>query len=347
MLFLGGSIHQFMSPLDPLTVVWFAILPSLLIISWIIVHVKPAADEGAAAADRLFEANSLFISAWELSRSTTAIEGISRLLLRRTEKELPGWSQSIKNQPQRYIKPSSLAATTLGLVGLFFLLQPPQVQNREAPSSTALSQKKPLNQGKDPTMVLSKLFTKKTTTAVEQHLQQNPPYDSVKGTGSPLPLQNQQTVAAEIIEDDLNTTGRTTIKTPGKLPSLHEESLPAQNILPTVSAQSEGKKIADKTAGNDTASSSNMVINKAEAFDRFSLIDIETGADKQTTAFDGTQEGEELIVSAPTQSTFRQPASHRMLKVSQTKAGTLLTAEQRTLVWRYFKQLEKINEAHE
>ncbi len=351
MLFLGGIIHQLMSPLDPLTVVWFAILPSLLIILWISARVKPTADEGATAADRLFGANSLFISAWELSRSTAAIEGISRLLLRRTETELPGWSQSIRNQPQRYMKPNSLAATTLGLVGLFFLLQPPQVRTSETPSievpSTTASQRKPHNQGKDPTMVLSQLFTKKTTIAVEQHFQQNPQFDSRKGTELQRPLQNQQAVSTEISEDDSNLTGRTTIKAPGKPPSLDEESAPVQNILPTRSAPSEGKKIADKTAGNDAASSSNMVINKAEAFDRVSLIDIKTGTDKQTTAFDGTRKGEELIVSAPMQSTFRQPASRRILKVSQTNAGTLLTAEQRTLVWRYFKQLEKINETHE
>jgi len=347
MLFLGGIIHQLMSPLDPLTVVWLAILPSLLIILWIIARVKPTADEGAAAADRLFGANSLFISAWELSRSTTDIEGISRLLLRRTETELPGWFLRTSNQPHRYMKPNSLAATTLGLVGLFFLLQPPQIQTSEAPSSTALSQKKPQNQGKDPTMVLSKLFTKKTTAAVEQDFQQNPQLDSRKGAESQRPLQRKSAVTTEISKDGLNTIGRKTIKAPAKPSSLDEESQPAQNILPTGSAQSEGKKIANQTAGNDAASSSNMVTNKAEAFDRVSLIDIKMGTDKQTTAFDGTREGEELIVSAPIPSTFRQPASRRTLKVSQTNAGTLLTAEQRTLVWRYFKQLEKINETHE
>ncbi|MDX2475801.1 MAG: hypothetical protein QNL05_00370, partial [Gammaproteobacteria bacterium] len=327
-LFLGGIIHQLMSPLDPLTVVWLAILPSLLVISWIIARVKPTADEGAAAADRLFGANSLFVSAWELSRSTTAIEGISRLLLRRTEAELPAWPLHIRKQHQRYMKPSSLAATTLGLVGLFFLLQPPQVrtsetQSTEVPSTTALSQRKPLNQGKDPATVLSELFIKKTVTAdIEQHPQQNPPFDSAKGTDSQSPLQNQQAVAAEISEDGSNTTGKTSINTPAKPLSVDEESPPAQKILLTSSSQSKGKKIADRTAGNDAASSSNMVINKAEAFDRVSLIDIETGTDKQTTAFDGTREGEELIVSAPMQSSFRQPAGKYPMKVSQTSAGT-------------------------
>ena len=346
MLFLGGSIHQLMSPLAPLTVILFAILPSLFIISWIIARVKPTADEGAAAADRLFEANSLFVSAWELSRSAAAIEGISCLLLKRTETELPGWSQSISKQPQRYMKPSSLAATTLGLIGLFFLLLPPHVQTSEAPSSTALSQRKPHNQGKDPTMVLSQLFTKKTTAAVEQHFQQNPQLDSRKGAESQRPLQSKPAVSTEISEDGSNTTGKTTIKAPAKSLSLDEESPPAQKVSLASSLQSKGKKIAAKTAGNDAASSSNMVINKAEAFDRVSLIDIETGMDKQTTAFDGTREGEELIVSTPIPSTFRQQASRRTLTISQTNAGTLLTAEQRTLVWRYFKQLEKINEAN-
>lgn len=346
MLFLGGSFHQLISPLEPLTVVWFAILPSLLIISWIIARAKPTADEGAAAADRLFEANSLFVSAWELSRSTTTIEGISRLLLRRTETEIPRWSQSISKQPQQYMKPSSLAATTLGLVGLFFLLLPPHVQTSEAPSSIALSQRKTHNQAKDPTMVLSQLFTKKTTAAVEQRFRQNPQFDSRKGAESQRPLQSKPAVSTEISEDGSNTTGETIIKAPAKSLSLDEESPPAQKVSLASSSQSEGKKIAAKTAGNDAASSSNMLINKAEAFDRVSLIDIETGMDKQTTAFDGTREGEELIVSAPIPSTFQQPASEHSMKVSQTNAGTLLTAEQRTLVWRYFKQLEKTNEAN-
>jgi hypothetical protein len=347
-LFLGGSFHQLMLPLDTLTVTGIAILPSLLLFSWLIARVKPTAEEGAAATDRLFSANSLFVSAWELSRSAATIEGVSRLLLRRTETELPGWSLRIKKQPQRYMKPASLAATTLGLVGLFFLLLPPHVQTSEAPSSTA-SQKKPLNQGKDPATVLSELFTKKKTTTAEvkQHFQQNPQFNSTKGTDSLRPLHSKQAVSTEISEHDSGTTGKTIIKTPAKPATLDKESPPAQNILLASASQGEGKKIADQTAGSDAASRSDMAINKAEEFDRVSLIDIETGTDNQTTAFDDTREGDELLVATPTPSTFRQPASEHSMKVSQTSAGTLLTAEQRTLVWRYFKQLEKINEANE
>ena len=160
-LFLGGGIHQLMSPLEPLAVICIAILPSLLIISWISARVKPAADEGAAAADRQLVANSLFVSAWELTHSAATDEGISRLLLARTETELHGWSLRIKNQPQRYMKPASLAASTLGIIGLLFLLlPPPHVQTSGALSTTTpASQRNPFNQSKEPAAVLSELFT--------------------------------------------------------------------------------------------------------------------------------------------------------------------------------------------
>ncbi len=305
--FLGGSFHQLMSPLDPLTVVWFAILPFLLIISWISASLKPTADEAAAAADRLFGANSLFVSAWELSRSSATIEGISRLLLVRTETELPGWSLHFRKQPQRYMKPTSLVATSLGIVGLFFLLQPPHVQTSDIPATTPFSQRKPLNQSKDPAVVLSELFKEKTATATaaEQYLQQNSPFDSSKGADSQKTPPSRQAVTAEISKDGSQMTKQMSGK-----PSIPDEKLPPeQNVLLTSSTPGEGKKIAEQTAGNETADSTDKMINKAEKFDRVSLIDIETGTDNQTTAFDGTREGEKLIVSAPAQATFLQPAS--------------------------------------
>lgn len=345
-LFLGGSIHQLISPLDALTVACIAIVPSLLILSWISTRVKPGSDESAAAADRLLGANSLFVSAWELSHSAAAIEGISRLLLARTKTELPGWSLYFKKQPRRYMKSTSLTATSLGLVGLFFLLLPPQVQTSEAPSTTTLSsQRKPFNQDKDPAAVLSELFMeKRATAAVEQNLQQNSRFDSAEGTDKQTSLQNKPEVMEKISENDSNTAGQTVIKMPGKPSTLYEKSLPAQDVFPVSASLGEGKKIADQTAGNEAAVNSGMKINKAEKFDQVRLIDIETGTDNQTTAFDSSQKGNELIASAPLPATLHQPSSYHPTKVAQTDSGTQLTAEQRVLVWRYFKQLEKINE---
>jgi len=327
--FLGGSIHQLISPLNPLTIACLAILPPLLLISWISAHVKPTADEGAAAADRLFDANSLFVSAWELSRSAASPKGISRLLLARAEKKLPGWSASISKHPQRYMKPASLAATSLGLIGLFFLLQPAHVQTSDVSSAIPSSQKKSLNQSQDPAVVLSELFTKKVkTTAVEQPLQQNSAFNSTKKVDTQTPQQNRPLAIAKINKDGPKTAGQTTMKMSAKPSTPGEKSLPAQDVFPASSSPNKSKKIADQIAGNDTAVSTDRVINKAEKFARVSLTDIETGADTRSTAFDVNREGDELIVSTATQSPFHQPPARNSMKVSQTSAGTLLTAEQ-------------------
>jgi hypothetical protein len=221
------------------------------------------------------------------------------------------------------------------------------VQTSDTHTAGISSQGTPLKQSRDATMTLSKLFKQKSANdTADESLQQNSSIhassQAPEGANKQKPQQNKQADNTEISAHEQTTMTQATDKPPAfdtALPPVHEAD-------PLRSAQAKSKKIANQTAGDDAARSTDSVTTKAEYFDQVSLIDIETGSDNQTTAFDNDQAGGELLVSAPTQSNSRQ-LENNQLKVSQTSSGTLLSAEQRALVSRYFKQLEKNNETNE
>ncbi len=130
--FFAGSIHQLLLPLNFTLVAGVAMVPSLLSLCHLGIAHKPAPREGAAEADKRFAANSLFVSAWELTRFQTDIEGTGKLLLERCEKALPDWSQATRPPPRANLKPAGLITITLTVLGLFFLLQPSHVQPRQS-----------------------------------------------------------------------------------------------------------------------------------------------------------------------------------------------------------------------
>lgn len=336
-LFIGGSIHQWILAVNPLLVVCIALLPSLLILSWFSLSIKPTAAEGAASADRLFEANSLFVSAWELSHASSAVKGIGGLLLARTETALPDWRQRISKQPQHYLKPASLTAMALGFAGLFFLLLPPHVQTVKAPALALSSHIKLENQDNEPARILKELFKqpeKITTGATDLPLKKVHKPGSSTTITSPKPEQ----VFSEKITRDAPQTDRTaTPQVQGKTS--------AAGVLPN-STPNEGKKIAQQTAGKEAAKRSDTMTSRAKKFDRIDPINIETGADKQPTAFDAGRQGFQLIISKLAQPTFHQPTAQNS-RMSQTDSASQLSAEQRMRVWRYFKQLENINEQYQ
>jgi len=357
-LFIGGCIHQLLAPLAPMAVAAIAFLPSLIFLFWISNHVKPLAEEGAAEADRLFSANSLFVSAWELSQSAANIQGIDHLLLARCERELPAWSLQLKKQPQSAMTPITLAATTLALIGLFFLLQPAhqqsnkptaEISSKASPAAsstmTAASLKEIPEQKEDAADVLSKLFSEETNTVEQQH-----PQNTTQGNKLQSSTQNNQPVSES--NKDNSLTAERTNKQLSAQSSTFPQNTPQQHNAPQdISAHNKGKKIADRSAGNQAAikntdSGTNEQTVKRKDFADRNLIDIDTGNDQRNTAFDSSAKGNELIITSPEQTTKRQMMGRDSLNKTRTNAGTLLTAEQRTLVWRYFKQLEKNNESN-
>jgi hypothetical protein len=345
-LFLGGSLHQLVLPLNPLAVACIAMLPSVLMLSWIIATEKPTTDEAAAAADNLLDANSLFVSAWELGRSGTAQKGIGQLLLARAEIALPEWRQRDKSKPQHYLKPAGLTAVSLGFVGLLFLLLPPHVHTEQSPAAEPSVQTEILTQANDivhdTAMDLSDLFVEDSNKAAisqDQHVESgNQPEFSV-AVAPPSPNVSDQTTASETSESMLQPDGQLS-STRGP-----QDSTP-QLILQGLSTN-DATRVSGQTPGNDAATSSDTAISKANAFDQINRVDIETGTDTLTKAFDGSRDGTGLIAYRPEQPVIGQPTNRHPRKLPQTVSATQLTAEQRSLVRRYFKQLENINEANE
>jgi len=359
---LGGTIHQLLFPLNTLIVISLAIVPSLIFFIWLIVTTKPEEQEGAAAADKLLEASSLFVSAWELHHSTEnsaeKIHGSGKLLLLRAEKMLPEWSLQLKIQPRQYINPISLAALSLAVFGLFFLLMPTHVQTGETLILQSSTPDKSIEQIADPAMALSDLFARSEKNSAEMTDYSTAELSTLKEAISEKAVSKQANNSQSQVQSSENklSAKHTKNKPSGGLEiNQHKSSIDTQqslsntrsneqlsktpeNLTPGIS-QSEGKKTARQTAGNDIARSSNKTLAKTVTFKQIKLIDISSDIDSQASAFDNTLQGNELIISKPQQTDFQQLNKPGLKNISPGNSGTLLSAEQRLLVGRYFKQI--------
>ena len=340
-LFLGGSIHQFMLPLDPRVVAGIAILPVVIALSWIAASVKPTPEEGAAVADSLFDANSLFVSAWELSRTKTTHEGVDRLLMARTESLLPDWQKRNKSKQQPYIRPAGLIVATLSLVGLLFLSLPTHVKTGLSPSTEPTLQGGLITRPGDTAQELSELFNadnNKTAQVTDQNIKSGYRAES-PGAVQPLSLPVRDQTASPVTSEELSQTEGASS---GQQPPPLAQKVP----LPTLSTD-DGITVPEHSPGNDTATDAAPYVSTIDDFEQISFVDIETGTDARSTAFDSSREGSELIAYRPEQSVLPRAAAHTQRKRSHTVSATLLTAQQRNHVRRYFNQLDKIDDQNQ
>lgn len=345
---LSAIIHQLLLPLNTLVVVAIAIVPSLVVLIWMIIITKPLATEGAAEADALVGANSLFVSSWELSLYETHLQGTEKLLLERTEKMLPSWSEKLKHQPRKTITSTRLIMITLTFFGLFFLMMPTHVKTEDAIVVSTSTSDNASQYQNDPTPTLSDLFTKvekiskesseQRPVNSEQHQQSEHQPNLTTDETSDIQAQNNQQAEAKI------TNNQSLTKTKGK-----QLNLPKGIV--SDSLQSEGQKMADRTAGNDAAKQSDKILSQSDGFEQVKLIEISSDVDSQSTAFDDTMTGENLVIAKPEQAIFNPETVRHSESVSKpipTKISTtLMSAEQRNIVVHYFKQLEEMNEANE
>ena len=262
-LAVGGCIHQLLSPMDPLAVTCIAIAPSLSVLLWTAFTETPTAVEGAAAADRLFGANSLFVSAWELTRSAAAIEGIGPLLTARTETALPAWRQR-KRAPQKHdMNPASLIAVTLGLAGLFFLLLPSHTRTTDASYAAPSMSMQPGHRTESSDRALSELFTPPEVTAAkapEQNLEREASLAPSSPDASQSPMQDDQKTADSARELSDQTARQTVSRD-------DTATAAAQTALPST-AETEGRKVPDRTPGDQEASDTGKTIAGREQFEQ-------------------------------------------------------------------------------
>ncbi len=337
MFFLAGGIHQFMLPLNTLLITGIALGPSLLILCWHCIWQKPALYEGARHADKLFEANSLFISAWELCRAETDIKGTAKLLLSRCEKALPEWSQDNRQLPQKNLSPARMGIITLGIVGVFFLLQPSHVQVYKPPKATLNQKQALIAESEDNTArILGKLFNHGATSATPFSRHTGNPSTLIGPSKSAPPQMSEQYPRSKDSKANLG------IPMSDKELSLfsNKHGSVMQGVLPD-SRPIAGTITGNAGIGDETAKPANSAITQADEFDKTERINIETGMDQLSKASDELNQGYELIASNPEQAILHPATNNPSRGIVSNSSITLLSAQKRSLVWRYFKQLDE------
>jgi len=337
-LFMGAMLHHWILPLNSHLVISIAILPCIISLVWLSILHKPAEHEAASAADRLINANSLFITAWELSHSDATLNQISRLLIKRAESSIPVWSKLLSSQHQRTLNASSLAAITLAVSGLWLLLQTTHIQPVETTGGKIVDHHEILIQKKNErASILSELFLKPEKKSTKIHQQKN--VQNLKTKTS-----SQFTPQASIKNNlNFNDNGTANSKSNSPSPSVSGNQT-RSGIALTKRSKTESHNITGLTAGNETARHSDKQLSSADKFEQVQPVDIEIEADNSSIAFDESDEGQKLVVSPPQSTNSTLSYYNYSNNTSNTTTANLLSAEQRYRVWRYFKQLEKINE---
>lgn len=340
--FLAGGIHQLLLPLNFLLITGIAFIPSLLFLCFLSVTQKPTRQEAAADADKLFGANSLFVSAWELTRFESEIKGTEKLLLDRCETALPEWSRPIRQLSQGNLKPSGLITITLGIAGLFFLLQPSHVQPQQTSSDTPNSHSELANEDRvNAVKILSKLLDDNVTPTI-----QTPglPADSTTPSDSSRSAPVQSSIQIGQSAESASESVESISAADKRLSLLINKPAATLAELSPASTPSGGEKITDNGAGNETADAPGSNVIQTETYDQIQLVNIETGSDHRSSATDELNQGNKLLASKPEQAVFRQSANHRSRQISANGFTYLLSPQQRNLVWRYFVQLDKIDD---
>ena len=334
--FLAGGIHQLLLPLNFALIASIAIVPSLVFVCFLSITQKPEPREGAAEADKRFAANSLFVSAWELTRLQSDIKGTANLLLERCEKALPGWSRAVTQPARRRLKPAGLVSVTLAMLGLFFVLQPSHVQPRQTSQASPNSR---LEQANADSAIAQKILSELSNTG--SHSASQTPLQPAASTTPAGPSASAPAEGSK--QPGQPAQMATEVSTPGAVNPL-PASDPAITIARASSASnpSGGEKTTDHSVGNEAAEAPDSGVIEAKEYDRVLLVDIESGSDQRSIAGDETGQGGKLIEPEPT--VLRRSPGNPWRQVSANGFTYMLSPQQRNLVWRYFVQLDKIDD---
>jgi len=339
--FLGGGIHQLLLPLNFALIAGIAIVPSLAFVGFLGITQKPESREGAAEADKLFAANSLFVSAWELTRlqsdiMKSDIKGTANLLLERCEKALPDWSRAVTQPAPGKLKPAGLVTVTLAVLGLFFTLQPSHVQPRQ---TSQASPNASLELANAESAVAQKILSELSATGA-QPTPQTPPQPAASTAPADPPASAAAQGSRKPGQPAQMDISASTPAAVNPLPA----SDPAMTIARTAPASNPNgaEKTTDHSAGNEAAEAPDSGVIEAREYDLVQLVDIETGSDQRSIANDETSQGGKLI--EPEQGVLRQSNGNPWRQVSANGFTYMLSPQQRNLVWRYFVQLDKIDD---
>jgi len=334
LLLLAGAVHQLLLPLNALLVIGLAAVPALLYCGWLGVKQRPTAQQGAAAADRSFGANSLFVSAWELTRSATDFQRVEKLLLERCATTLPDWTGSSAPAVRTYLRPSTLLTMTLSMTGLLFLLQTSQVQPRQSLTTASAW---PADQATTAAVkALGELLDRSADAPAQD------PHPLALSNTPPGPSSDDAAESRAPIE-----RGATASTDPSsaaeQLPLPADPSTGRPDVAAATAALARANSVGSGV-GDDAAQAPGTDRIVAAAAAQTQLIDIETGTDHRSIAQDGSSQGNELLASQAERSSSLYSANRPARQMSANGSSFQLSPLQRSLVWRYLAQLEKIND---
>ena len=264
------------------------------------------------------------------------IKGTATLLLERCEKALPDWSRAVTQPARGKLKPAGLITVTLAVLGLFFMLQPSHVQPRQTAQTKPDSSLDLVNAD---SAIAQKILSGLPANNSHPTPQTPPPPAAAATPADPstsAAAQNSDQ-SAQPAETDTAASIPTAVN---PLPA----SKPATTIarISPASNPNGDDKTTDHSAGNEAAEAPDSSVIEAKEYDRIQLIDIETGSDQHSIAGDQTSPGAKLL--EPEQAGLRQSTDNPWRQVSANGFTYMLSPQQRNLVWRYFVQLDKIDD---
>ena len=229
-LLLCGMVHVWLDPLPLAAVLAAAGIP--LVYAWYSAFSqRPGLIAAANYADRYLAAKSLLLTAVELqSGAQTVNSRYADLILRQAEQMLGVWQKQLALRPLRPVNTFSWLSTTLGMLGIFLILQPGKTQQtfnqaEEAPATVQVQE----------TMTTSPLLT-----AIKQ---QNAAANAERRAPAKLLAEDNPSPAqAEILQpmpkDAKNTGGEQALLPPDAGESAHSrKGRKASATVPTSNQQ--------------------------------------------------------------------------------------------------------------
>jgi hypothetical protein len=336
-LMLAGAVHQLLLPLDTLAIIVTATVPPLLYLCWLALTQKPTAQQGAAAADRRLGADSLLVTAWEITRADADIQRVEKLLLERCASKMSLWTDSLAAAQRVNLKPASLFSITLALAGLFFLMQASHVQPQRESQAAA-------ERG-------ARQTTSATARALGELLDRDvdwPPPGSAERADA---NGKARTLAADDARD--SAPGERLAEAGERLPGAEErQPLPGNPSSGVADAAPGSARHDSDTAvaagvGADAAPAPGTDSIEALALKQARLIDIATESAHNSTASDSASQGSALLASPARQVISPRSAGEPSRQMPAAGTSYQLSPLQRSLVWRYLAQLEENNDAKE
>ena len=332
----AGLIHQGIRDIDPFAPVIFAIVPGFL---YLVLALRrlPGLSEAAALVDRQLQAESLFISVWELASARGGVAAVAPLLIARVEQRLPWWRKQMMDLP--FPRPGALLLFICSLITLggFLLLLPGHPVSLPRPTHMPESRHHQAYQTPDPTSLIKELR--------QQQLQQRAEVQAAFSTAMPAaaetiaaPVPKADSAAMQQGEDELQRPATEFVKQAQTSSVTASDRIDdnmatmSHNTTRDHSANAPGTEPADPRTAPITRASDSLQTQRSE----FSIPGI--SEDKSYN----TQKAGRLIVTIGE----RSPQSRRQAVAAIATQLSLrnLSPQQRALVQGYFEQLSQIDE---